>query len=170
MSDPKPSPSPVPRAPADYPALDPDRFAPFTLAQIDTAAMRLQFARWSSLRVREMDETLAVLEWSALNRYLKERVYREAHAALQTVSLPSPDEVLTDFWNRKMEVIIDWFNPPDEDAACESICLDAIERAYRFAESQPCTCPPDDMDPNQEFEACQRCQVLGRVQDTEVAR
>lgn len=166
MPDPKPSPTPRHAPVADVvvsPELTPDRFAPFPIKQIEDAALAIWTARTNFNRIRPLNRPEAAKQYAALNRYLKEQLNREAHAALS--SKHDKDE----FWDRQMERLIDWFNPPDEDAACESIVLDAIERAYKFAESQPCTCPSEMAEDDQYF-ACSRCQVLGRVRDVAVQR
>lgn len=175
-------PSPTPRNPAEA-VLPADRFAPYTVPQVEAAALALQTTRWNFTLIRKMQPHQAAKQFDSMNRYLREQVLKEAHAALKAAEAPvwpteqpevpagARDDAaeVDDFWNRKMEVLIDWFNPPDEDAACESIVLDAIERACKFAESQPCTCPPE-MAEDDEFFACSRCQVLGRVRDVAVQR
>lgn len=166
---PEPKPSPVRRAPEpvrpQLPELTPDRFDPFPLKQIEGAALAIWTARTNFNRIRPLNRNEAAKQYATLNRYLKEQLNREAHAALS--SKHDKDE----FWDRQMERMIDWFNPPDEDAACESIVLDAIERAYKFAESQPCQCvegfEPDEVG---DYEACPRCRVLGRVNNKAVQR
>lgn len=179
---PMPKPVPTPRNPAQA-VLPADRFEPFSVAQVTASALALQTTRWNFTLIRKMQPHQAAKQFGAMNRYLREQVLQEAHAALKAGGAPvwpaAEPEVpagarddaaeVDDFWNRKMEVLIDWFNPPDEDAACESIVLDAVERAYKFAQSQPCQCP-EGFDEDDEFDACQRCQVLGRVRDQAVQR
>lgn len=158
-----------------------DRFAPYPLAQIEAAALALQTCRWNFTLYRPMDVRQASKQFATMNRHLAEQVRKEAFAALTAANAPvwpdrEPDAPVgyntsaaetDDFWNRKMELMIDWFNPPD--AACESIVLDAVQRAYKFAQSQPCQCP-EGFAEDDEFDACQRCQVLGRVRDKAVQR
>jgi hypothetical protein len=168
--------------------MSPDRFAPYPLAQVEAAALALQTCRWNFTLYRPMDVRQASKQFATMNRHLAEQVRKEAFAALTAAATPvwptaDPETSagkdgaaeVDDFWDRGMELMIDWFNPPDEDAACESIVLDAIERAYRFAESQPCICvnplaPEPTEDEIDSYTACQRCQVLGRVRDKAVPR
>lgn len=169
MPDPKPSPTPPRKHPLHSTPLnvtptlstDPARFEPFSMKAIEKAGLALWTARTNFTRLKARQPHEATKQFATINRYLKEQIYREAHAALCTA--PDKDE----FWDRQMERLIDWFNPPDEDAACESIVLDAIERAYKFAESQPCTCAARAGDV---FDACSRCQVLGRIKNEAVQR
>lgn len=162
---PESKPSPGPRsAVADVvvsPELTPDRFAPFTMKAIEDAALAIWTARTNFNRIRPLNRNEAARQYATLNRYLKEQLNREACAALNTA--PNKDE----FWDRQMERMIDWFNPPDGEDACESICMDAVERAYKFAESQPCTCAARA---GEVFDPCSRCQVLGRLKNKAVQR
>lgn len=57
-------------------------------------------------------------------------------------------------------VIIEAFNPADDDASEEGILGDAVYAARDYIASQPCTCTAEmveDCDP------CRRCAVLGRI-------
>lgn len=62
--------------------------------------------------------------------------------------------------------IVYLFNPPDDDVAYESLLVDALERAAHFIATKPCMCPPDADD----WGPCDRCEALGRVNDTLIAR
>ena len=170
----QPKPTPYARVDEPTPAqtdLSPDRFAPFTLERIEEAAFRIQWRRWNFNRLRAMPEPDARRGWKALNRYLAEQVRQEAFAALACLQTDLDEARHTaEFWDNAMLRFIGWFNPPDEDSACEQICLDAIERAYQFALSSPCQCDEGVSSEDDQFEACQRCQVLGRVRDVEVER
>lgn len=175
-------PSPTPRNPAQA-VLPDDRFAPYTVPQVEAAALALQTTRWNFVLIKKIQSHQAINQFNSMNRYLREQVLKEAHAALVAAQAPvwpaADPEVpaggrddaaeVDDFWSRKMEVLIDWFNPPDEDAACESIVLDAIERAYKFAESQPCQCVGGEEE-NHAVIVCRRCIVLGRIRDKAVQR
>jgi hypothetical protein len=59
--------------------------------------------------------------------------------------------------------VIEWFNPPDGDEAEESLLADAVMRAGKFIEAQPCTCEEGAA----EFlvDPCARCAALGRAAD-----
>jgi hypothetical protein len=145
-----------------------DRFAPFTLERIEEAALRIQWTRWNFNRIKPMQESEARKSWGAMNRYLAEQVRREAHAALLIYREDLAEAKITaEFWDNAMLKFVEWFNPPDEDAACESICLDAIARAAAFVLAQPCHCDPVGDELNM---VCPRCRVLGRVRDVEVER
>jgi hypothetical protein len=61
------------------------------------------------------------------------------------------------------DVVLVCFNPPDDDAAEESILEDALARAAMFIEKQPCTCEDHG-------DQCDRCYALGRHGDQEIAR
>lgn len=69
------------------------------------------------------------------------------------------------------DVIIEAFNPPDDDRAEVSIMSDAIAQAVKFIRNLDCDCDPrkhlfeDGADV-----ACMRCQVLGRFKDEEIER
>lgn len=176
----QPKPTPFARSDDPNPAqavLPADRFAPFHPDHIEAAAIAIQTARWDAARSvgsrsRGMLPSEAEKQWKALNRSLAEQVRREAFAALraeQTWRSAHAGDASADFWNHQMERMIDWFNPPDEDAACESICMDAVERAYKFAESQPCQCVGREEE-HHAVMVCRRCIVLGRIRDTEVQR
>lgn len=57
-------------------------------------------------------------------------------------------------------VIIEAFNPADDDASEEGILTDAVYAARDYISAQPCTCTDamvEDCDP------CRRCAVLGRL-------
>lgn len=180
-------PSPTPRNPAQA-VLPDDRFAPYTVPQVEAAALALQTTRWNFVLIKKIQSHQAVNQFNSMNRYLREQVLKEAHAALVAAQAPvwptadseprepgiaetgAPSKTeQVEFWERQMEKMVDWFNPPDEDAACESICMDAVERAYKFVQVQPCQCP-EGFSEDDEFDACGRCQVLGRVRDKAVSR
>lgn len=59
--------------------------------------------------------------------------------------------------------VIEWFNPPGGEESEESILMDAVLRAGKFIEAQPCTCDPDEAAIY--GEACPRCAALGRIED-----
>jgi hypothetical protein len=59
--------------------------------------------------------------------------------------------------------IIRLFNPPDRDAAEESILVDALGNAAEWIEKHLCRCQgPDNV--------CGRCEALGRYADQPVER
>lgn len=57
------------------------------------------------------------------------------------------------------------FNPGDDDIAEPAILEGAIRRARDFIAAQPCTCSGDD-----QWDACRRCDALGRFRDEPVSR
>jgi hypothetical protein len=63
------------------------------------------------------------------------------------------------------DVVIEAFNPADDDVAEFSIVSDAIQRAAQFVSSLPCKCTPAAIDPEQYATPCARCLVLGRRGD-----
>jgi hypothetical protein len=68
------------------------------------------------------------------------------------------------------DAIIGSFNPPDEDAAEDSVMKDAITRAFNFIETTPCACTWHE-EPNEDVcDTCKRCEVLGREFDVMVER
>lgn len=56
-------------------------------------------------------------------------------------------------------------NPPDDDAAFESVLVAQLTRAVGFILAQPCTCKPGDDDG-----ACDRCDAVGRWHNEVVGR
>jgi hypothetical protein len=86
-----------------------------------------------------------------------------ARATLDYTGEPDTDPVC---W-----AILEAFNPPDDDAAFESIVIDAVERAAQFIEAQPCKCDRTHEDKYElGADGCERCQVLGRIRDETEAR
>ena len=68
------------------------------------------------------------------------------------------------------DTLIAAFNPPDEDAAEPAVMTSAIDRAWALIVAQPCHCEPPDSTWLEDIEPCERCNVLGRVADTELER
>lgn len=66
------------------------------------------------------------------------------------------------------DVIAERLNPPDDDAAETHICTQAIEAAADFIAAYPCSCSGNPEDGA--YDACERCKVLGRLNDEPVAR
>jgi len=62
------------------------------------------------------------------------------------------------------ELLVDLFNPRDDDSeTAETI----VEAAAKFIEGVPCKCTPEDV---ADHDACERCEVLGRLGDRPVGR
>ena len=61
---------------------------------------------------------------------------------------------------------IERLNPRDDDVAEVALLIAAINRVAEFAESLPCTCPPN-AGPLSDWgvNPCARCAALGRVLD-----
>lgn len=66
-------------------------------------------------------------------------------------------------------LIIDAFNPPDDDAAECSLLADSVVYAFEFIESAPCECKGVQFRVDYgtgigwDWDVCSRCQVLGRI-------
>ena len=59
------------------------------------------------------------------------------------------------------------FNPPDDDGCQDELLADAVFAARDFIEAQPCRCERVDCG-GDELEVdgpCDRCRVLGRIED-----
>lgn len=94
------------------------------------------------------------------------RVGRELRDALTAALGPPPVPVDPDDardYRVLADQVIKWFNPPDDDVAEIAIHLDAIMRAGKFIEAQPCTC--EDGAAEYLVDPCPRCQALGRAAD-----
>lgn len=90
------------------------------------------------------------------------RLGRELHDALAAaLGDPTADDARD--YRTLANQVIKWFNPPDDDVAEIAIHLDAVMRAGKFIEEQPCTCEEGAA----EFlvDPCPRCQALGRAAD-----
>lgn len=76
-----------------------------------------------------------------------------------------PADVTEDFANDYellRDRVIDLLNPRDGDDGEAYILDEAITGAVRFIEQQPCTCTPAQIE---DYDACRRCAVLGRLGD-----
>lgn len=62
------------------------------------------------------------------------------------------------------ELVSERFNPPDDDS---STAYSVIEGVAAFIEGLPCACTPAQIE---DWDACPRCRVLGRIGDAHVAR
>lgn len=63
-------------------------------------------------------------------------------------------------------LIIEAFNPPDDDVAECCLLADSVAHAFAFIVAVPCTCE----DTEQDGDPCDRCQVLGRINDEPIER
>jgi hypothetical protein len=62
-------------------------------------------------------------------------------------------------------------NPPDEDASCVWIMMQAVKRLAEAVETMTCACPAGDMgDSYGPDDACMKCRALGRFGGTLVQR
>jgi hypothetical protein len=68
----------------------------------------------------------------------------------------------SDLLDSLSELIVERFNPPDDDSYDEWYVIGA---AADFIEAQPCDCPLDPAE-----DTCPRCEVLGRRRDIPHAR
>jgi hypothetical protein len=64
-------------------------------------------------------------------------------------------------------VIIERFNPTDDDVAEIAIMLGAVNVAADALEASSCQCTPADVE---DHRPCQRCQALGRLGDAVESR
>lgn len=60
------------------------------------------------------------------------------------------------------DLILGRLNPRDDDVAEGEIMRIALLSACEFIEAQPCTCTPAGVE---DYQACPRCDVLGRLGD-----
>jgi hypothetical protein len=73
-----------------------------------------------------------------------------------------PEPTHSELLDELSELIVERFNPPDDDNYNEFTCIDA---AADFIEAQPCDCPHDPAE-----DICPRCNVLGRRRDKAIER
>lgn len=66
------------------------------------------------------------------------------------------------------DAVLHAFNPPDDDAAEESICEQAIFRAADFIAEHPCECTR--MEDGEIDRPCRRCELLGEAGGEPVSR
>jgi len=82
-------------------------------------------------------------------------------------------DVDSDFGNAKSyewlrDAVLHAFNPPDDDAAEEHICEQAIFAAADFIAEHPCECTRDDE--GDVDDPCRRCRLLGESGGVKVSR
>jgi hypothetical protein len=65
------------------------------------------------------------------------------------------------------DLLIEEFNPPDDDIAEPAVMADAIKRAAEYIAGQPCTCTPAMVE---DYDSCPRCRALGRRADRRIDR
>lgn len=65
------------------------------------------------------------------------------------------------------DAVIEAFNPRDGDEAEAALCMEAIETARSYIESQDCTCTPVSAAGGL---ACSRCHALGQISAEAVER
>lgn len=86
----------------------------------------------------------------------------------------NPDREDARWYSMLRALIIDAFNPPDDDVAECSLLADAVVHVFQFIESAPCTCKVSDDQVHVgdwvDYDVCPRCEVLGRCNDVSIER